>query len=202
MYDPHLHYAAGTSGSHRKRGAFAAVAAAAALALTSCASPTPYQPIASASATQGGYSETQIAPDLWRVTFAGNTLTSRERVEGYLLYRAAELTLERGEDWFEIVGRETEREVREEVRRDPFYDPYFGYYYWRPRWSYFHRPYGWRHWDPYWGDPFFETREVDRYVVSAEIEMHSGPTPEDGRRIFDANEVIERLGPTIERPQD
>lgn len=187
-------------GSKRLKTLAAAAGLATVLALTGCASPTPYQPIRSASSSQGGYSEVQIAPDYWRVNFRGNSLTSRETVEGYLLYRAAELTLQQGNDWFEVYSRDVEHTVREEPRRaSAFYDPWWGYSYWRPRWSYYNRL-GWRSWDPYWGDPFFDTREVERYEASAEIEMHRGSAPREGRRVFDAREVIDRLGPRIERP--
>ena len=48
--------------------------------------------------------------------FHGNSLTSRETVEAYLLYRAAELTIERGGDWFTILDREDAREVFQETR--------------------------------------------------------------------------------------
>jgi hypothetical protein len=179
----------------------AAAGLAATLALAGCASPTPYQPIRSASSSQGGYSEIQIDRDYWRVNFRGNTLTSRERVEGYLLYRAAELTLQQGNDWFEVYTRDVERTVRQEpIRGSAFYNPWYGYSYWRPRWNYYNRPYGWRAWDPYWGDPFFDAREVERYEASAEIAMHRGSPPREGRRVFDAREVIDRLGSQIERP--
>lgn len=172
----------------------------ASLMLASCASPTPYQPLASASSRQGGYYEQQIDPDYWEVTFAGNSLTSRERVETYLLYRAAELTLQQGNDWFGVVTRDVERNVREEATPSAgFYNPWYGYG-WRPRWSYYYGGRGWRSWDPYWGDPFFDTREVERYVATSEIEMHRGRAPEGSRRTFDAREVIARLGPSIERP--
>jgi len=59
--------------------------------LTACATPTPYQPNIRGQAASGGYSEVRIEPDRFRVNFAGNSLTSRETVEGYLLFRAAEL---------------------------------------------------------------------------------------------------------------
>ena len=36
-------------------------------------------------------------------------MTSRETVETYLLYRAAQLTVERGFDWFEMADRNTEK---------------------------------------------------------------------------------------------
>ncbi|OYW82700.1 MAG: hypothetical protein B7Z20_13560, partial [Sphingobium sp. 32-64-5] len=75
-------------------GALVTVAAAAALmALAGCATSTPYQPLSPSNQVSGGYSDEQLAPDRFRVTFAGNTLTSRDKVEGFLLYRAAELTV-------------------------------------------------------------------------------------------------------------
>lgn len=177
---------------------------AAALALASCATaPTPYQP-AGASRGEGGYSENRIAPDRWRVTFAGNALTSRETVEGYLLYRAAELTLAQGKDWFEIMDREVDREVRREVRPDPFYNPWWGYSYWRPYWRYYGRRSGWVSWYPYWGDPFWagrvEEQTVERYEATAEILMHQGQVPPGNHRIFDAREVVARLEARIQRP--
>ena len=177
---------------------------AATLALAACATPTPYQPISAASRTQGGYYEERLAADRWRVSFAGNTLTSRETVEGYLLYRAAELTLEQRRDWFEIVDREVEHEVRRDVSRDPYYDPWWGYPGWRPYWRYYEPRLGWRYWYPWYGDPFWgrrvDVRTVDRYEAHADIVMHSGRKPAGNGRTFDARDVIERLGPTIRRP--
>jgi hypothetical protein len=77
------------------------------LLLTACASaPTPYQ------AAQGGfgYSEQPIEENRYRVSFAGNSATPRQTVEDYLLYRAAELTVQTGHDWFEVVDRNTMQE--------------------------------------------------------------------------------------------
>lgn len=67
-------------------------------------SPTPYQPAADGY----GYAEQQIEQNRYRVSFSGNSATSRETVENYLLYRAAQLTLESGYDHFAIVNRELE----------------------------------------------------------------------------------------------
>ena len=73
--------------------------------LAGCGTATPYQP-----ATDGqGYAEQALERDRYRVTFVGNSLTSRETVENYLLYRAAEVTLEKGYDHFVIVEKDTER---------------------------------------------------------------------------------------------
>ena len=57
-----------------------------------------------------GYSEQRIEENRYRVSFAGNSATSRQTVEDYLLYRAAELTVQTGHDWFEVVDRDTVQE--------------------------------------------------------------------------------------------
>lgn len=171
-----------------------------AFALSACATATPYQPIASASRAEGGYTSVQLAPDRWQVTFSGNSLTSRETVEGYLLYRAAELTLEQGGSWFEIARHDLEHEIRETIVPDPGYDPWWGYPRWRPSWHYYGQPHGWRSWYP-GAAPFFDTQRIERYEARAEIVIHHGPQPRTGDQLFDAAEVVDRLGPTIKRPK-
>lgn len=184
-----------------------AVLVAAYLALTACATATPYQPNIGGQAVSGGYSETRLAPDRYRVTFAGNTLTSRDTVEGYLLYRAAELTLADGYDGFRVLERNVEHNTQTEVGPDPFYQPWYGpsYSYWRPYWRYYDPPYGWRSWDPWRDEPFWDqglsVRKVERYEVTAEIELIHGPIPADNPRIFSASSIISRIGPQLKRPQ-
>lgn len=126
----------------KTRRLLAATGLAAVLVLTGCATATPYQPLSASARGEGGYSETQLEQGKWRVTFAGNTLTSRDTVEAYLLYRAAELTIERKDDWFEIVNRYMEHEVRDQVSPKPSYDPMSDYYGWRPYWRYQERGMG------------------------------------------------------------
>ena len=88
---------------------FAAGALAATLALSACASPTPYQPV---DPKNGGYSEERISQNQYRVVFRGNAHTPPEQVEQYLLRRAAELTLKEGYDWFRPTNRVVEGRVR------------------------------------------------------------------------------------------
>jgi len=68
---------------------------------------TPYQ---AKSGISGGYSEIQMDPITVRVTFKGNGYTERGVVEGYLIYRAAEITVNKGFDWFIVTEREGEGE--------------------------------------------------------------------------------------------
>src|ERR1700742_1367227 len=85
-------------------------AAIAALVLSGCVTATPYQR-ASKHTSAEGYSEQRLQDDRWRVTFSGNEVTSRQTVDSYMLFRAAELTLTSGFDWFETVDPSTESQV-------------------------------------------------------------------------------------------
>lgn len=172
-----------------------------AVALAGCTTATPYQPLQGGRQASGGYADEQIEANRFRVTFSGNSMTSRETVERYLLYRAAELTRQRGFDWFVMADRDTEKRSRTVVDR-PFSAGAYGY--WGPAWRYYGRGYGWRHWDPFWGDPFWDrtvdVRTIDRYEAMAEIVMGRGPKPADNLRAFSAAEVLANLGPNIIRP--
>ena len=186
----------------------AAIVASLALAglVSACATATPYQPNIPGQAVSGGFSEQRLENDRFRVTFAGNSLTSRDTVEAYLLYRAAELTVQQGFDWFTIVERDVERDRRTYVERDPFYRPWYGpsYGYWRPYWRYYGGGFGWRTWDPYWGSPFWadrlDVRTIEKFEATAEIVMRKGPKPADDARAFDARGVMENIGPRVMRP--
>ena len=180
-----------------------AAAAVSALALSACETATPYQPLTRGSATSGGFSERSIEANRWQVSFAGNSLTDRKTVETYLLYRAAELTLAQGYDWFEIAHRNTDAKSR--LIADDF--GYGGY--WGPSWRVYHRGRfggwsgwgGWGGWGGY-GGPWGPTdyQQITQYEANAEIVMGRGPKPADNTRAFDARAVSTRLCPSIERP--
>jgi len=172
------------------------------LVIAGCTTPTPYQPLARHGGSAGGYSDQQIESNRFRVTFAGNSMTSRETVETYLLYRAAQLTVEHGADWFVMADRNTEKRSNTYVDQ-PFSPGPFGY--WGPAWRYRGAGFGWRSWDPFWGDPFWDrsidVTTVNRYEAMAEIVTGRGPKPPNNPRAFDAREVLANLGPRIRAPQ-
>lgn len=181
-----------------------AMALAALLVAGGCASTsTPYQPLSASSAVTGGYSEEKLTDGRFRVLFAGNRLTSRETVESYLLFRAAELTLEQGYDWFVVVDREMDHRITREVRPDPFYRPWFGPAYgeWRPYWRYYEPGFGWRDWDPYHGDRFWaEQVTTEEFQATAEIRMGRGAIPAGESAAMDARRVKAEIGPRIRLP--
>lgn len=170
------------------------VAAAGALALAACATPTVYAP-EGYGGQRGGYAEQRLQADRWAVSFSGNSLTSRETVEMYLLYRAAELTVQSGYDWFITDYRATEADTRFYAHPDPWFRGHYGPY-WGPSWRFYRRGY-WSAWDPWYRD--VDVREVTRYEARAEIVMGRGATPSHSHA-FNASEVLSNLGPRIARP--
>lgn len=171
-----------------------------------CVTPTPYQPYRAENAggVHGGYSDRQLGPASFRVRFHGNELTSRDRVEGYMLYRAAELTLRQGYDWFLIVDRHTEHDRETTIAPDPDYDPYYGaaYAWWRPHWRYSQNG-SWVVWHPEYDHRFWardvDVRTIESFEAEADILLRRGPIPADEVRAFDARRVKADLEPSIER---
>jgi len=166
--------------------------------LAACETATPYQPLHAGGQTSGGYGETKLESNRWRVFFRGNDATSRDTVETYLLYRAADLTVAQGFDWFEPLDRNTHTKV--DV--DPGFYGGYGYGYgWRPYWRRGWGGYGGFGWGGGWGDPYFDTTVSEKYTASAEIVMGHGPKPEGDRRAMDAREVMSNLRSHIATPK-
>jgi hypothetical protein len=173
---------------------YTAVIAATGLALLAgCATPTPYQPALNhaTGSYNPGYSETRLEDGRYRLSFAGNDLTKRETVENYLLYRAAELTLTDGYDWFEIVSRGTDEKKRVITSYD---DPFAGSLYWR-----FYGRNRWSVWSMGMDDFDRNSTEYTRYEASAEVLMHKGAKPDD-KNAYDAKSVKANLESKIVRP--
>lgn len=180
---------------------FAAPIAALAI-LAGCSTATPYQPLGTPG-ERGGYVDQPLDQTHWRLSFYGNSLTSRQQVENYLLFRAAELTLQQGFNCFAIVNQGTDRQTTLQV--DP-YGPYYGggfYHGWSPYWS-MHGPWGWHYYDPWYGGSFYPGRydidTIDRYQAMADIALIRGQCPA-APGTFNAAEVAQNLSPHIVYPK-
>jgi hypothetical protein len=68
--------------------------------LASCS--TPYQ----RSGIGGGYSDTRLAPDIWRVSFKGNGYTSSDRAQDFALLRVSDLCLANGYTCFAVINEQ------------------------------------------------------------------------------------------------
>ncbi len=154
------------------------------LLLAACAAPTPYQP-----ANGGyGYTDQQIEQNRYRVSFDGNASTEREVVQNYLLYRAAELTVQKGFDYFTVVDRNLDRSTR---YYNHAYTDDFGYGYW-----------GRRSYRRYIGPRYVSgtSYPIDEYSDTADIVLAKGEKPADDANAYDALDVLQRLQPAIRLP--
>jgi hypothetical protein len=159
-----------------RRRLFLAVAAT--LALGACATTTPYQPLHNGE----GYSEQRIESNRYVVRFFGNESTPRQTVENDLLYRAAELTLANGYDYFVVSDQTTEAQTS-------YYQSFSGGFGFGRFW-----------WGPRLGADYI-TPEV-QYEGNMTILMRHGKKREGDVRAFDAHEVQQNLEPLIVRPED
>ena len=95
------------------RRAAATACAAAILMLSGCATATATAPAyrPQASDEGPGYADAQIDATRYRVSFSGDTQTTRAQVEDYLLRRAAEITVRAGYSYFVFDNRSTETDT-------------------------------------------------------------------------------------------
>jgi hypothetical protein len=162
--------------------------------LAACVTPNGYQ--ARIEPAGSGYAEERIAETRWRVEFTGGPNDTRDVVESYVLYRAAELTTSSGYDWFipsaQEVDTETEVVVQaQRTRESPV---------WRPQWRR-NRYSRWTDWMPAGAIPqeILErsTAQVttrERFAAREEITMGRGPAPSGA---FEARRVLSDLAPAI-----
>lgn len=184
----------------------AVIASTAAVAIAGCTTETTYRPATGSGFERTGYSDRQIEPNRYMVSFAGNSYTSRETVERYLLYRAAELTVSHGYDHFILTDKDTD--VRTRTYTTPGIGTGFGYGGfggWGPSWRYRGRGFGWRSWNGFGADPFWDrtvdVRTVDKFEANADIVLGKGPKPAGNVRAFDARAVIDAIGPSVVVPK-
>ncbi len=157
------------------------------LVLIGCSGkPTPYQP----KADRTGYSQQQLDTQTWRVQFAGNIDTPRQTVENYLLYRSAEIMLFGGHEKFVMLEKDIERNVE---YQDTGYYPHFGYGLRRGRRH--GRHHGLRYYGPVYYSPLVS------YSGTATIRIYSGGPPPNNAPVYNAQEIVQQLGPTIVFPQ-
>lgn len=157
------------------------------LLLSACIGPTPYQAV-----TDGfGYSEQQIEENRYRVGFVGNSATPREAVENYLLFRAAEVTVQSGNDYFKLVDRDTERSTS--YYSHGYVDNAFLFPH--DRRGRFVNSFG-------LGITSGTAYPIDEYSAQADIMVFKGEKPADDVTAYNARDVLERLSPTILRSTD
>ncbi|AKE52552.1 CC0125/CC1285 family lipoprotein [Kangiella geojedonensis] len=161
------------------------VCISACLVLAGCASTTAYAP--AESAEDYGYYSTKLGEDRYRISFNGNTSTSQNTVKDYALLRAAELTLQEGGTWFQVVDRGSDKKTRHtprtEVRRTDVIERDCGLLGCETR----RRP-------AYITTIGVESgTERSKYSSSLEILIGSGEMPSDDGRYYDAKDIASTL---------
>ncbi len=172
--------------------------------LMTCVTPTPYQP----ADQRYGYSQQQIETGRYQVSFSGNSLTDQKTVENYLLFRAAEITVESGNDYFVVAARDTKEDTT--YRATPYYFPnhYFHYslhYGHSPYYGRYGRYGGYGGYGRYGGFGLgydYYSQPITRYTATADIVTYRGDKPEDNASAYDARDVMRNLGPNIVRPEN
>jgi hypothetical protein len=158
-------------------------AALAMLSLAACAAaPTLYR-----EADGGfGYRDQQLESNRYRVSFAGNSATPLDSVQDYALYRAAELTLASGHDYFKVVERSTD------TRSSGVGGPRIGVGVGSGSSG---SGLGVGVSSILGGGGF-----ADDYTVTLDVLMFDGEKPAADPDAYDAREVLRRLEPTVRRP--
>jgi len=141
------------------------------LLLSSCA--TPYQK----NGFAGGYSDTKLQENIFKVDFKGNGYTTVERATDLCLLRCADVTLENGYKYFVIVGNQ--RDIENFTFTTPtFYQTYGTMY------NYGGTTYGSFTSYPLGGSPIFIRKPYVTFIIVAFEEK-----PENVPVVFDAEKV-------------
>jgi hypothetical protein len=151
-----------------------------------CQTPTPYQPATTPSGD--GYSTQQLESNRFRVSFKGNSLTTRQTVDTYMLYRAAEVTLQNGADYFVIVNKDVDKNTAYENYGDDLAWGWGGGWGWRRGWG-----------GPGFGGGYDYSRPINAYDAIADIVTFRGQRPANNPYAYNAREVMNAVGPTIVR---
>lgn len=162
------------------------ISVVAALLLVGCATnATPYQPVKNGY----GYSEQKLEVDRYRISFFGNKRTDADTVTDYVLYRAAEITLDNGYDHFVVIDRSTQGQPQ--AGGGPNVGIGLG---------------GFR----FGGSGGFGISvgtstpvgggSGEAYRATADIQLRKGAKPEDDVQAFDARAVKANLQDRIQRP--
>jgi hypothetical protein len=155
------------------------------LGLAACTTtPTPY----AAATGDLGYRDQQIETNRYRVSFTGNSATPVNRVQDYALYRAAELTVANGYDYFEVANRSTDSSG------GAVGGPSVGV--------------GLGGFSGGSGGVGIGLSSIlgggggysQGYTVSMDIVMFRGEKPPADQSAYDAHQVLQRLRPTIQAP--
>ncbi|HYS47002.1 MAG TPA: hypothetical protein VEM35_11210 [Rhizomicrobium sp.] len=156
-------------------------------------------------AKPGVFSQQKRSAIRYHLVVAGHKFTSRDAIEKYLLYRAAELALEQKAGWFTLIESRSKGDTVPAPKPDPAGLRYsFRVAYWRPVWRYktSGAP-GWKGWSPFSSVAFFDgdPKSVTDFEASADIVLRKGPMNDADPLAFEAGAVSDFLVNQVSPPE-
>jgi len=141
----------------------------------------------------------------YHLVVVAHKLSTRDDVEKYLAYRAAELTMEQKASWFTLVETRAKTDTAPVPKRDPAGLRYsFRMEYWRPVWRYkVSGSPAWQSWSPFAGAAFptVDPKTVTDFEVSADIVLRQGPMDDADPLAFEAGAVSDLLINQVSPPE-
>jgi hypothetical protein len=142
----------------------------------------------------------------FHLVLTGHKFTSRDEIEKYLAYRAAELTMAQKANWFTFTEVRVKSDAVAAPKRDVGGKRYsFRMEYWRPVWRY--KMAGdstWKNWSPFSGAAFFadgvDPKTIAAFEVSADVTLRNGPMDDANPLAFEAGAVSDLLVNQVSPP--
>lgn len=171
------------------------------------AASTEAQPAMVPAAAPGVYAQKAVAADRFHLTVTGHSFTGRDAIEKYLAWRAADLTLARGDRWFRFIEARHKGDTAPVLKRDvggPRYS--FRMENFRPIWRYkLKGDAAWKSWSPFRDAPFFadgkDAAAITDFEVSADIQLHKDQVDDADPLAFEAGAVSDLLINQVSPPQ-
>jgi hypothetical protein len=141
----------------------------------------------------------------YHLTVQGHQFTSRDAIEKYLLYRAAELTLDQHDSWFTLIETRAKGDTAPASKPDPEGLRFsFRMAYWRPVWRYkLAGAAAWQNWSPFSEKafPVTDPKTVTDFDVSADIVLHKGIMNDADPLAYEAGAVSDLLVNQVSPPE-
>jgi hypothetical protein len=159
------------------------------------------------AAKPGVYSQVKLRAGHYRLTVKGHNFTSRDAIEKYVLYRAADLTLQQHYQWFTLTESRKKGDVAPVPKRDLAGFHYsFRMQYWRPVWRYkLAGSPSWTTWSPFSNTAFFadgkNPKTITDFESSVNIVMHKGTMDSTNPLAFEADVLSDFLVNQVSPPE-
>ena len=142
----------------------------------------------------------------YRLMVTGHKFTSRDEIEKYLAYRAAELTTAQKANWFTFTETRAKGDTVAVPKRDLAGKRYsFRMEYWRPMWRYkLAGDTAWKNWSPFSGAAFFadgkDPKTIAAFEATAEVTLRNGTMDDANPLAFEAGAVSDLLVNQVSPP--